>query len=427
MNTRFTTIALLAVFVLLATVTALPATEKPPVLSVPAIDDTLNIAVPLPPAEKDGLAYLGDHNDPAKAWMLVEIDHPDVSVPVDFYTAVTDEGLPELNRLRLTANIPPRAGAKDKRRFKLVSTPVTPEYDIKKKFTFLWKFDKASCALAESGRPVLVYNFGMITGEKVPKKDRRRQQAAFIHPVYGLSGEVLTDSFPRDHYHHHGIFWTWPHVGIDGKDYDLWTSRGIRTRYVRLLHKSPGRTSAALGMENGWFVGQQKVMIERVGIRVHASTDEAQVLDLEFTWIPVDRPITLRGAENKSYGGLTMRFAVPRKQKGTITVPSGVTKRDLSNTRLPWADLTYAFPGAPTASGAALMVRPDHPDFPPTWLTRHYGPQCIGYPGVDGKTFPEGKPFSLNYRIWIHKTPADLARLKKAYAAYEAAQKAAWE
>ena len=40
------------------------------------------------------------------------------------------------------------------------------------------------------------------------------------------------------------------------------------------------------------------------------ATPTERALDLDFTWIPVDRPITLRGAEGKSYGGLTVRFAV---------------------------------------------------------------------------------------------------------------------
>jgi len=29
-------------------------------------------------------------------------------------------------------------------------------------------------------------------------------------------------------------------------------------------------------------------------------------------------------------------------------------------------------------------IHPSHPDFPPTWLTRHYGCLCVGWPGVAG-------------------------------------------
>ena len=71
----------------------------------------------------------------------------------------------------------------------------------------------ASLGLWEDDRPVLVYNHGIIRREGVPA-DRAR--SSYVHPLYGLSGEVLTDDFPEDHYHHHGIFWTWPEVVLDG-------------------------------------------------------------------------------------------------------------------------------------------------------------------------------------------------------------------
>ena len=51
-----------------------------------------------------------------------------------------------------------------------------------------------------------------------------------------------------------------------------------------------------LGVENGWFVGDRKVMIERVWMQVAKATPTERALDLDFTWIPVDQPITLRGA-----------------------------------------------------------------------------------------------------------------------------------
>ena len=72
------------------------------------------------------------------------------------------------------------------------------------------------------------------------------------------------------------------------------------------------------------------------------------------------------------------------------------------------------------------MVPPDHPDYPPTWLTRHYGALCVGYPGVRPCTFTPGKPWRLNYRVWIHKNAPDTAVLQRAYDAYLAGLKAKW-
>ena len=276
----------------------------------------------------------------------------------------------------------------------------------------------------------MVYNHGPITSEKVPERDSRRTRACYLHPVWGLNGEVLTDDFPDDHYHHHGIFWSWPHVGVDGKQYNMWSSDAVAPKFVGWICRETGPVAAVLAVENGWFVGDEKVMIERVWMRTYHVSDDTRAIDLEFTWIPVDRPITLRGAGGKSYGGLTMRLNVLPRRDAIVTTPKGAkphvgkgitSSTDLSNTRLPWADITTVIPGCKQRSGAAVFVPPSHPDYPPTWLTRCYGPLCVGCPGVEGKTFEPGKPFSLAYRILVHKTQLDVEQLEQAYKGFTAA------
>ncbi len=272
--------------------------------------------------------------------------------------------------------------------------------------------------LDEQGKPVLVYNYGTITGKDVPASDHRRTRASYVHPVWGLSGEVITDDFPKDHYHHHGIFWTWPHVKVDGKEHDLWLGNTIHDKFVRWIRRDVGPEDALLAVENGWFVGEKKVMVERVSIRIHKATEDSRSLDFEFTWTPTDKPVTLLGAGGKSYGGLTMRFAPRSREDTVITVPSGRTTADLPDTPLKWADFTSRFGDSANPSGAAIFVHPDHPDYPPTWLTRHYGPLCVGWPGVKPKTLAPGESVRMNYRIWIHRTAVDVDRLKKAYESY---------
>ena len=70
------------------------------------------------------------------------------------------------------------------------------------------------------------------------------------------------------------------------------------------------------------------------------------------------------------------------------------------------------------ASGAAIFVAPDHPDFPPEWLTRHYGVICLGWPGVQPKTFQPGETIRCRYWVWIHRGATSVDRLKQAYQTY---------
>ena len=280
-------------------------------------------------------------------------------------------------------------------------------------FHFTESSDK-SVTLTEGNRPVFVYNHGVISKEGVPA-DRAR--SSYIHPLYGLNGEVLTDDFPKDHYHHRGLFWAWPHVKVGDDEVDLWMLKGIRHQFERWLGREAGETNATLGVQNSWMIGDKKVVDEQAWFRVTSATPDAQALDVELTWIPIEKPLTLRGAEGKSYGGLTLRYA-PRTNT-VITTPLGSGKDDLSMTRLPWADLTAQFAGPAQPSGAAIFIAPTHPDYPPQWLTRHYGVLCVGWPGVDAQTFQPGEPIRCRYRVLIHRGAATVDDLKVAYAEYQ--------
>lgn len=283
------------------------------------------------------------------------------------------------------------------------------------------EIDPRSLGLWEGDRPVFVYHHGLIRAPGVPA-DRAR--SSYIHPLYGLEGEVLTDDFPADHLHHRGLFWAWPHVGIDGVTHDLWMLKGVAHRFERWGVREANRGQARLEIENGWYVGERKVMAERVAILVQPATDLERVIDLAFVWTPVDRPIRLAGAEGKSYGGLTLRYAPGTNT--VITTPLGSQSEDRYMTRLPWADLTRQWfaagergaDGPRPTSGAAVFIGRDHPDYPPTWLTRHYGVLCVGWPGVDGREFAPGEAIRCRYRIWVHRGQPTAEQYGGAYDRY---------
>lgn len=404
-----------------------PATagDDLPTLIVPNRKAAVAISLPAPP----------NTNRPDGATCLLkEVGEDASSVIGQWSKNVADDGTAAKDADELIAVIPPGDGRTPTREFRVLPQPTTTQAAEKPAFSFQPE-NKNTLTLLEGRRPVLAYNHGVITAKHVPKNEGRRRRAAYVHPIWGLDGEVLTDDFPRDHYHHHGLFWSWPHVSIGGKHYDIWMGVNIRHKFVKWLDRRAGPLAGELGVENGWFVGERKVMIERVWLRVFKADDKSQAIDVHLTWIPVDRPVSLLGAAGKSYGGLTMRYNIGPKNKPTITVPKGVTKEDLKVARLPWSDMTAFFPKAgeeisksTTRSGATLMISPDHPDYPPTWLTRHYGILCVGWPGVKSKTFPAGKPFSLSYRVRIHKGTLDVKQLDTAYEDYTAGKSGAkWD
>jgi hypothetical protein len=312
-------------------------------------------------------------------------------------------------------------------------------------FRFVENNEKKQLSLSEGTLPVLTYQYDAIEHENVPKNDLRRTAGCYVHPLHGINGEVLTDNVPSDHYHHHGIFWTWSHVALHESDgniveYNLWESNtALKQYFVRWIDKTFTDQSATFAVENGWFIGKpqdgKKIMIERVKIivhRIHKGDQKGDIasrmVDFEFQWQPTDKPITLRGVEGKSYGGFTVRFkpfvAAGKSQAepnefNRITTPSGIAQGDLPETPLAWADYTSFF-GDRSAeekrlSGATIFIPKTHPDFPPTWLTRYYGPLCVGWPGVKGRTFQPGEKIELCYRIWIHDGAVTVPQIEKAY------------
>ncbi len=338
---------------------------------------------------------------------------PGLRHAVQWAPSVGSDGLPVPGRRDALVTLPPNvAEGASTRRLQLRTQTV--QVESSGGALFRWgAVDDRSLGLWEGDRPVFVYRHGTMLKPGVPA-DRAR--SSYVHPLFGLDGEVLTDDFPEDHHHHRGLFWSWPRVGVDGKEHDLWALKGIAHRFERWLARETGSVASVLGVENGWYVGETRVLKERIWITTYAVTGESRAVDLDCVWIPEGRAITLTGAEGKSYGGLTLRYAPGTNT--VITTPRGNGTTDLYMTPLPWADLARQFVGRSGLSGAAIFVGPDHPDYPPTWLTRHYGVLCLGWPGVQSKVFPAGEPFRCRYRVWIHRGVLSQAVLESEYASY---------
>ena len=81
--------------------------------------------------------------------------------------------------------------------------------------------------ITEAGKPVLRYNYQTIEPGEILKSIApgnliyARARSNYLHPLYGLGGEVLTQDWSVDHPHHRGIYWAWPEVDWRGQRGDL--------------------------------------------------------------------------------------------------------------------------------------------------------------------------------------------------------------
>jgi hypothetical protein len=261
--------------------------------------------------------------------------------------------------------------------------------------------DGVGLELTESGKPVFVYNYGTILSRGAPEKMRR---STYLHPVYAPDGNVITDDFNPNHVHHRGISWMWPVVIVDGKTYDLWTVGEIRQRFVRWTKREAGPESAVLGVENGWYIGERKVMNEKVEIRTWRATGNSRRIDFTLEFEPTEAPVGIAGTpdQKKGFGGFCFRFAPVDggTAKTVIRIDKGLLPKDGVMEPAKWAEVEGDFNGK--FERARIDDDPSNPGYPNGWLLRHNFPfMNVSYPGLPHVTLTRGKPLLLKYRVTL--------------------------
>ena len=267
--------------------------------------------------------------------------------------------------------------------------------------------------LLEGDDPVLAFVYGMVLPEGVPAQYRR---SCYVHPLYGLDGEVLSDDFPADHLHHRGLFWRWPHVTVGGQDLDQWACAGAGARFEGWLAQEGGPVCAVLGARSGWYVEERRIVEEEAWLRVWTAGKTGRAIDVCLVLAATDEPVGLGGREGKGYGGFGFRYA-PREGP-VITAPAGVAAQDSDDQPLAWADESGRFGGAAQPAGVALFTDPGNSDSPNGWCLRHYGYIGVGWPGLGRYTLEPGRPLVLRYRLWVHRGGAEEGQVAAAYAAF---------
>lgn len=296
----------------------------------------------------------------------------------------------------------------------LTASPVSTAHPV---FRFTEDAGQGVLSLTENHRPVLNYCFGMQLKPGVPP-DRRR--ACYVHPVFGLDGEVLTDDFPKDHYHHRGLFWAWPLMRRGNQAFSLWDLRVVQQRFDRWLNRETGPACAQFGVQNGWYQGKTRIAEEEVWLRVWRAGPVGRAVDVWLQWTALDQPISIHGqtVHNKGYGGFNFRFG-PRVDT-RLSTPTGPAAKDVVYGVFPWADLSARFRGADGLSGGAVFGNSANPRFPDAWLLRHYGFLGVCWPGRETVALQPGKPVHVQYRVWIHRGDVAAGHVADAYQVYAA-------
>ena len=267
-------------------------------------------------------------------------------------------------------------------------------------------------------RPVLFYQSEPIT-------EHNHTRAGFVHPLYGLDGEVLTESFPKDHRHHQGVFWAWHQLWVgDRKIGDPWVTKDhlVVVKEAEIVEQRA--ESATLDVHAEWTStalddsgASNALVAEQTRIRVFREQGDVQYIDFTIQLKPLVDDVRLGGSEDvKGYSGFTVRVKPPTDM--IIRDASGILADDAIQSTSAWSGVSGSF-GVKGISGVAILSHPSLTQFPPRWVLRHYGMQNVAYPGREPIALSAETPLVIRHRLVVHRGSTEQAHIANHQQVYE--------
>lgn len=272
--------------------------------------------------------------------------------------------------------------------------------------------------LLDSSKKVLFYQI------KPVSLNGKYQKCGYIHPLYGLNGEILTEDFPEDHPYHHGIFWAWHQIILRNKNIaDAWVDENIFWQPVQLKIKKK-KECIILQSELLWKsvlnnADTTPIIKENTSITVHQATPLFRAIDFDIQLFALVDSLKIGGSDDvKGYGGFCLRLKLPHDisfvSNGTV-----VTPMETAVTAGSWMDFVGSFGGdSLQKSGVAVFNNPANPGFQHQWiLRREKSMQNIPFPGRT-PVFLSKRGLRLKYRILIHNAAINNDEIEKLYQDY---------
>jgi hypothetical protein len=273
--------------------------------------------------------------------------------------------------------------------------------------------------LFENGKPVYFY-------QKRPKEISDGYICNnYLHPLYSLNGDTLTEEAPADHPHHRGIFWSWHQHLIQGQSIgDGWIMDGISKEVVE-LKTNAGRDSASLEVIVRWsstqFENGEPYLEEQTVITVHKLDQGIRKIDFGISLKGLLPGVSLGGSDDeKGYGGFCARIKLPDDLVFTST-GGPVTPETLQIAAGPWMDFSGTYGSEGDQHGLAILCHPKTPNYPAPWILRQKSSmQNIVYPGSDPVEIPADRTVKLKYRLVLHPGDADAPDLDQLQSEFSA-------
>lgn len=227
----------------------------------------------------------------------------------------------------------------------------------------------------------------------------------YIHPLYGLDGQILTSDQNKDHPHHRGIYWAWPEVCYNGEKGDLHALQHVWARPVATVETKTGSDWAEFSARSRWmWEDKTPIVHETATIRAWKTCEYGQYIDFTLKFEALEDGVTLarRGAE--AYGGFNTRLA-PIKDMKLIHHADPPDSIPL----MAWQAASGIWAGSDKPALLAVLEKNTNPCYPGDFIKYEKLPWFQpAFPKAGMRyELKMGKPLTLQYRVWVTHEASD--------------------
>jgi hypothetical protein len=263
------------------------------------------------------------------------------------------------------------------------------------------------------GSPMLQYNTEVI--EPPAGIDGVYRRSGHIHPVSTPAGRVVTEEFPEDHPHQHGIFNAWVNTHFEGRAVDFWNQAGEtgRVEHVAVESINDGNVFAQFRarLRHSDLThpdGPHAVLDEQMLVRAF-NVPQGFLFDIESRQVCVaEAPLIIN---EYHYGGMAWRGAdgwLGQPEHDFLT-SEGKTRTDGNHTRPVWVAAHGLVDGEPCA--IVIFGHPENFRHPQPVRLHPSKPYFVFTPPVLGEfSIEPGAEYVARYRYLVHDGPVNPVR-----------------
>lgn len=261
-------------------------------------------------------------------------------------------------------------------------------------------------------------------------------RGGYLHPLLTPTGVAVTDDYPKNHLHHHGVWTAWTNSVFQGRKTDFWNmgqgkgkvdSKGIEFSWSGSVHGGVEAENEFTDLTSGKPI---VALNERWIVKVFGINDTKKTYNL----VELVSEQQMAGDDDLElpefhYGGIGIRGigAWDGAKNATFLTSEGVTDRAAANSKpARWIAMTGAAGGG--KAGIAILSHPGNFRAPQSVRVHPSEPFISFAPQVAGPMkISHGETYRSAYRFVLFDGEPDKALLERLWNDYAEPPRATWD